>query len=134
MVLLTGPSGSGKTTLLTLIAALRTLKSGTLEVFGKELRDAQPRVQGEIRKRIGFIFQAHNLLPHLNAIDNVRLALELQPHITAKEGRERAQSFLEAVGLGQRMLAYLAKLFRWAKTKGCDRPGTGRKSRVDPGR
>ena len=62
VVLLTGPSGSGKTTLLTLIAALRTLRDGSLRVFGSELRDADTATQVEIRRRICFIFQAHNLL------------------------------------------------------------------------
>jgi len=110
VVLLTGPSGSGKTTLLTLIAALRTLKDGSLKVFGKELQDADKSLQVLIRKQIGFIFQAHNLLAHLTAVDNVRLALELQPDIGAAEGKERAINLLKAVGLDGRLFAYPAKL------------------------
>ena len=110
VVLLTGPSGSGKTTLLTLIAALRTLRDGSLQVFGDELKDAPVQVQVSIRRRIGFIFQAHNLLPHLSALDNVRLALELQPLISPRAGRERAEELLQAVGLGKHLHAYPGKL------------------------
>lgn len=110
VVLLTGQSGSGKTTLLTLIGALRTLTSGSLKVFGQELCDARPKLQTQVRRRIGFIFQAHNLIPHLSALDNVRLALELYPAVGAAEGRKRAASLLEAVGLGERMFACPAKL------------------------
>ncbi len=110
VVLLTGPSGSGKTTLLTLVAALRTLRDGSLRVFGEELRDAAKSIQVGVRRRIGFIFQAHNLLPHLSALDNVRLALDLQPQIGAAEGRERATAMLDAVGLAQRLHSYPAKL------------------------
>ncbi|MEZ6142395.1 MAG: ATP-binding cassette domain-containing protein [Zavarzinella sp.] len=110
IVLLTGPSGSGKTTLLTLIAALRTLRDGSLHVFGTELRDANTLTQVEIRKQIGFIFQAHNLLPHLSALQNVQLALELQPSVTVQEGIARATALLESVGLAAKIHSYPAKL------------------------
>ena len=110
VVLLTGQSGSGKTTLLTLVGALRTLTDGSLRVLGRELRGACVVAQREVRKRIGFIFQAHNLIPHLSALDNVRLALELYPEVGQAEGRERAADLLTAVGVGERMHAYPAKL------------------------
>ena len=110
VVLLTGQSGSGKTTLLTLIGALRTLPSGSLRVLGSELLQASSSVQIQTRRRIGFIFQAHNLIPYLSALDNVRLALELYPEISAREGRQRATELLVAVGLEHRLHAYPAKL------------------------
>lgn len=110
VVLLRGQSGSGKTTLLTLIGALRTLPKGRLTVFGDELLKANVRAQVAVRRRIGFIFQAHNLIPHLSAFDNVRLALELRPEVGVTEGKERAAELLEAVGIAQRMTAYPAKL------------------------
>jgi putative ABC transport system ATP-binding protein len=110
VVLITGPSGSGKTTLLTLIAALRTLRDGSLRVFGKELLNAGIRTQVSVRRQIGFIFQAHNLLPHLSALDNVRLALELQPSVSAAEGKRRASEMLQAVGLSEKVHSYPAKL------------------------
>ncbi|MDX1944079.1 MAG: ATP-binding cassette domain-containing protein, partial [Pirellulaceae bacterium] len=110
VVLLTGQSGSGKTTLLTLIGALRTLPDGSLRVFGQELRQAAARTRVLVRRRIGFIFQAHNLIPHLTALDNVRLALELHPEIGPAEGRRRAADLLGAVGIEPRMHAYPAEL------------------------
>lgn len=110
VVILRGQSGSGKTTLLTLIGALRTLQEGSLKVLGHELLDASTSIQVAVRRRIGFIFQAHNLIPHLSALDNVRLALELQPEVGSREGRERATDLLVAVGLEERMHAYPAKL------------------------
>lgn len=103
ILLLTGPSGSGKTTLLTLIGALRTLKHGSLKVLGREMHEASRQVQLEIRRRIGFIFQAHNLLPHLTARENVQLMLQLRPEISPEEGRARASDELKAVGLGDRL-------------------------------
>ncbi|MBY0229117.1 MAG: ATP-binding cassette domain-containing protein [Gemmataceae bacterium] len=110
VVLLNGPSGSGKTTLLTLVAALRTLKDGRLRVLGHELLDAPKARQVEVRKRIGVEFQAHNLMPHLTALDNVRLLLELSPQLGPKEGRERASAMLAAVGLGEKLHSYPDKL------------------------
>jgi putative ABC transport system ATP-binding protein len=110
VVILRGQSGSGKTTLLTLIGALRTVRSGSLRVLGEQLRDATRSTQVAIRRRVGFIFQAHNLIAHLSALDNVRLALELQPGITKAEGQERAARLLIAVGLEERMHAYPARL------------------------
>lgn len=110
VVLLTGQSGSGKTTLLTLIGALRTLPDGSLNVLGRELLHASKATQVAVRREIGFIFQANNLIPHLTALDNVRLALELYPEIGPDEGRQRATDLLVAVGLEERMHAYPAKL------------------------
>jgi putative ABC transport system ATP-binding protein len=110
VVLLTGQSGSGKTTLLTLMGALRSLTAGSLRVFGQELLHASTPTQVQIRRRIGFIFQAHNLIPYLSALDNVRLALELSPAVTAHEGRQRAAELLTAVGLAERMHALPAQL------------------------
>src|SRR5512140_2728028 len=70
IVLLTGPSGSGKSTLLTLVGALRTVQDGSLTVFGHEMRAATPDLQRAVRRRVGYIFQEHNLLPFLSARRN----------------------------------------------------------------
>lgn len=110
VVLLNGQSGSGKTTLLTLIGALRTLLDGSMQVFGQELMGANSWARVLVRRRIGFIFQAHNLIPHLSALENVRLALELYPEVGPAEGRERAAELLTAVGVGARMHAIPAEL------------------------
>ncbi|MEM5787092.1 MAG: ATP-binding cassette domain-containing protein, partial [Syntrophobacteraceae bacterium] len=62
VVIIMGPSGSGKTTLLTLAGALRTVQQGSVRVAGIELHNAKPADIMAVRRRIGFIFQAHNLI------------------------------------------------------------------------
>lgn len=102
IVLLTGPSGSGKTTLLTLIGALRALQQGSAVVLGHELMGASERQRVALRRRIGFIFQSHNLLGFLTARQNVAMALELDPATPERARLERAGALLGAVGLGDR--------------------------------
>lgn len=91
IVLLTGPSGSGKTTLLTLLGALRSVQEGSLRVLGQELRGAQPSTLIQIRRQVGYIFQAHNLLRSLTAAQNVRMALELHNGLSPQEAQQRAE-------------------------------------------
>ncbi|GAA0575418.1 DevA family ABC transporter ATP-binding protein [Craurococcus roseus] len=110
IVLLTGPSGSGKTTLLTLIGALRAVQTGSASVLGLQLAGATERQRVELRRRIGFIFQQHNLLGFLTARQNVAMALELDPATSEKERMARAGAMLEAVGIGDRADAPPAKL------------------------
>ena len=86
IVLLTGPSGSGKTTLLTLIGALRAMQTGSAVVLGQELAGASERERVALRRRIGFIFQQHNLLGFLSARQNVAMALELDPRLAKRSG------------------------------------------------
>jgi putative ABC transport system ATP-binding protein len=100
IVLLTGPSGSGKTTLLTLVGALRAMQSGTCTVLGQQLMGATESQRVALRRRIGFIFQQHNLLGFLTARQNVAMALELDPTSTEQTRLARAGEMLEAVGLG----------------------------------
>lgn len=102
IVILTGPSGSGKTTLLTLIGALRSAQEGSLRVLGTELRDAPPRLLQRVRRDIGFVFQAHNLLGSLDASQNVQMALGLHHEVTRPEARARTAEILEQVGLSNR--------------------------------
>ncbi|WP_149536801.1 ATP-binding cassette domain-containing protein [Siccirubricoccus phaeus] len=102
IVLLTGPSGSGKTTLLTLIGALRAMQEGSCQVLGQELAGANEAQRVALRRRIGFIFQQHNLLGFLTARQNVAMALELTPGATEAARRAEAGRMLEAVGLGDR--------------------------------
>jgi putative ABC transport system ATP-binding protein len=101
IVILTGPSGSGKTTLLTLIGALRSAREGSLRVLGQELRGAGRRQLVAVRRRIGYIFQSHNLLRSLTARQNVQMALELNEAIVGSEARRRAAEMLARVGLGE---------------------------------
>lgn len=99
IVIIMGPSGSGKTTLLTLAGALRSVQQGSIRVGGIELSGADHATVMAVRRRIGFIFQAHNLIASLSACENVQLALVVDPAVTAAESRERAMKCLEMVGL-----------------------------------
>src|SRR5215831_15614587 len=76
-VILTGPSGAGKTTLLTLVGGLRTLQAGSIDVLGTELAGMSSSMQRNHRRRIGFIFQDHNLFDALTVFQTLKLASEL---------------------------------------------------------
>jgi putative ABC transport system ATP-binding protein len=102
IVIMTGPSGSGKTTLLTLIGALRTVQEGRLEVLGRDLGALGPQELVEVRRGIGFIFQAHNLFESLTAYQNVRLAQQLH-RTDPKAAHERAVAVLTDLGLKERI-------------------------------
>src|SRR5690606_8906182 len=102
IVIMTGPSGSGKTTLLTLIGALRRMQAGRLEVLGADLSDLDSAEQVELRKRIGFIFQHHNLFGSLSALDNVRLSASLLSESSATK-RKRCEDMLKRLGLEERI-------------------------------
>lgn len=106
IVIMTGPSGSGKTTLLTLIGGLRSTQEGSLRIFGQELRGAGNEKLENIRKNIGYIFQAHNLLDSITARQNVEMSLQLHPEFSAAEARQRAIETLRTVGLHQNIESY----------------------------
>ncbi len=109
IVILTGPSGSGKTTLLTLIGALRSFDEGSVKVLGQELCGGGAALLERVRRRIGFVFQAHNLLESLRAWQNVQLAALLQGDSLA-EARGCAVETLERVGLADRVEHYPSEL------------------------
>ena len=106
IVILTGPSGSGKTTLLTLIAGLRSVQEGSVEVLGQELWGVSKKKLVEIRSHIGFIFQSHNLLACMTAEQNVGMSLRLHPEIPFEERLAKSAAILKAVGLGDRLTYY----------------------------
>lgn len=107
---LMGPSGSGKSTLLNLLAGLDTPTEGTIRVAGEEITRLRPKELAAWRARhIGFIFQLHNLLPVLTALQNVELPLLLTP-LSRKERREHAETALRIVGLEDRMHHYPRQL------------------------
>jgi putative ABC transport system ATP-binding protein len=110
IVLMTGPSGSGKTTLLTLVGALRSAQTGSLNLLGRELVGASRRDQIRARRSTGYIFQAHNLHRSLTARGNVRMSLELHPALSPREMDDRAADILHRVGLGDRLDYYPDKL------------------------
>ena len=113
IVILTGPSGSGKTTLLTMLGGLRAAQSGSLTVLGQELLQAEKSTLTRLRRQAGFIFQAHNLMPYLNALANVRLGLEVHDN-WLQQGQnamdQRATAVLGQVGLADRVNYYPEKL------------------------
>lgn len=104
IVIMTGPSGSGKTTLLTLMGGLRSAQEGSLKILGQEICGASKQQLTQLRRQIGYIFQAHNLLTFLTAKQNVRMSLEL--HDEMLELDTKAIAILEAVGLGNRVDYY----------------------------
>ncbi|MBW4682841.1 MAG: DevA family ABC transporter ATP-binding protein [Microcoleus vaginatus WJT46-NPBG5] len=106
IVLMTGPSGSGKTTLLTLLGGLRSTQEGSLKVLGQELCGAGKNKLVQVRRDIGYIFQAHNLLKSLTALQNVQMSLDLHPEIPQQEMKAQAMVMLEAVGLKERVNYY----------------------------
>jgi len=112
VVALLGPSGSGKTTLLNVIGCILDPSEGTLGLEGETVFDRR-WLRGDLRRlrleKIGFIFQFHNLLPFLDATDNVAVVLELAglDHAAA---RARAEQLLEYLEVGHRRAAFPAKL------------------------
>jgi ABC-type lipoprotein export system ATPase subunit len=97
-----GRSGSGKTTLLDLLGCLLRPTAGELEIDGRSVIGASDgELAGMRRSRIGFVFQEFNLIPTLNAVENVMLPLRYGPR--RSDARARAESLLALVGLGDRM-------------------------------
>jgi putative ABC transport system ATP-binding protein len=107
LVILSGKSGSGKTTLLTLLGGLRTLQEGDVEIWDAEraeyraLRDMGEMDLVEVRNKIGFIFQRHNLFESLTAVQNVQMARQLHPPGDG-DGQE-ITALLKRLGLGERL-------------------------------
>lgn len=96
---LAGPSGSGKTTLLNIIGGLDTMDGGSVLVEGKRINEMSQSELARLRlNRIGFVFQAYNLVPVLSAIENVEFIMQLQGFATG-ERRDRARAILDEVGL-----------------------------------
>ena len=103
IVIVTGPSGSGKTTMLTLVGALRSAQEGSVRILGHELLHAKPATLEKVRRQIGFIFQQHNLLGALSALQNVELGIRGSGRYPRHQHRELAMNMLNAVGLGERL-------------------------------
>jgi putative ABC transport system ATP-binding protein len=102
-VALVGPSGSGKTTMLSILAALLTPTSGQVLVDGQDLAQMSEAKRVVLRReKIGFTFQANNLIPYLTAQENVEFMLQLNGK-RDKTGRVRSQEILARLGLGERL-------------------------------
>lgn len=106
IVIMTGPSGSGKTTLLSLIGGLRSVQSGSLKLLGEELSGAGEKQLVRFRRKIGYIFQAHNLLGFLSARQNVQMSVELNKNVSQQEAKYKSEAMLREVGLGERLDYY----------------------------
>ena len=97
---LVGPSGSGKSTILSLIAGLLRPDTGTVEIDGEPLSDLNDRERAVVRsRRIGIALQSENLIPFLNAQENVELALGFGGR---RSGKEKAQELLGRMGVAHR--------------------------------
>ena len=102
-----GPSGCGKSTLLNMLGALDRPTAGEAWVAGENLARLQD-VDEFRAQTVGFIFQLHNLLPTLTALENVEVPM--QGRIAGARERHSARSLLETVGLGDRLTALPAQL------------------------
>ena len=109
-VAVTGPSGSGKTTFLTIAGLLETFTGGTYHLDNVEVSKLDDNARSRIRnEKIGFIFQAFNLIPDLNVFDNVEVPLRYRG-MKAAERKQRIMDSLERVGLASRAKHYPAEL------------------------
>ena len=104
VVALLGPSGSGKSTLLSAMGLINPPTTGTLWISGRQVLDG-PRPLVDLRafrrKHIGFVFQKANLIPFLSAVENVRLAMEIDD-VPTRAARRRAMELLEYLGVARR--------------------------------
>jgi len=109
-VAVTGPSGSGKTTFLTIAGLLEAFSSGSYWLDGVDVSQMDDRRRSRIRnEKIGFIFQAFNLIPDLNVLDNIEVPLRYRG-MPAAERKQRAADALARVGLSARAKHYPAEL------------------------
>jgi putative ABC transport system ATP-binding protein len=103
-VAIMGPSGSGKSTLMHILGFLDTLTTGTYTFGGKDVSTITDDELADMRnQKVGFVFQAFNLLPRASALENVMLPLIYTPKVSLEERRKRAQKLLTDVGLGHRL-------------------------------
>jgi putative ABC transport system ATP-binding protein len=109
-VAVTGPSGSGKTTFLTIAGLLEEFSGGEYQLDGADVRGLNDNQRSRLRnEKIGFIFQAFNLIPDLNVADNVEVPLRYRG-LSGPERRRRMQESLERVGLSARARHYPSEL------------------------
>ncbi len=105
VVVLIGASGSGKSTLLRCVDLLETVDDGVIELEGRDICD--PRADADaVRSRMGIVFQAFNLFPHMSVIDNVTLAPRKVHKVAREQAEAKALQMLERVGLRDRAKAF----------------------------
>jgi polar amino acid transport system ATP-binding protein len=109
VVTLIGASGSGKSTLLRCANLLETVSDGVILLDGEDITD--PKIDAvAVRRRIGTVFQAYNLFPHMTVLDNVMLAPKVVQRVPAGVARERAMELLARVGLADKAKEYPDRL------------------------
>jgi putative ABC transport system ATP-binding protein len=110
LVLLMGPSGSGKSTLLSVLGCILSPSAGTVRVCGRPTTGLKPEQLAALRRdHIGFVFQSFHLFPTLNALDNVRLVLDVRGE-RSQRAVERAEAALAGVGLAHKVNAFPREL------------------------
>ena len=132
-VVLIGASGSGKSTLLRCVNLLEVVDDGRITLEGEDITD--PRVDADaVRARMGVVFQAYNLFPHLSVLDNITLA-PVRVHKVAKdEAVERARAMLDRVGLGRPRERPPRRALRRPAAAGRHRPGARQRPHPDAAR
>ncbi|WP_318356596.1 amino acid ABC transporter ATP-binding protein [Enterobacter sp.] len=105
-----GPSGSGKSTLIRLINQLETVTGGEIYIDGHPTSQLKGRALRQIRRQVGFVFQQFNLYAHLNALDNITLALTKVHGQSEDEAQHTALALLERVGLRDKAQHFPAQL------------------------
>ncbi len=104
-VVLIGASGSGKSTLLRAVNLLEEVDDGVIRLEGEDITDPR-RDANAIRARMGMVFQAYNLFPHMRVLDNVSLASRLVHKVPRAQAQEAAAAMLERVGLAEKARAF----------------------------
>ena len=109
VVVICGPSGSGKSTLIRCVNKLEDVQSGGIRVLGQDLNDRKLDL-ARLRSRVGMVFQAFSLYPHMTVLDNIILAPMKASGVKRDEATERALTLLRRVGIPQKVDAYPAQL------------------------
>jgi polar amino acid transport system ATP-binding protein len=104
-----GPSGSGKSTLLRCTNRLEEIRSGEIRLAGEHISDPDADVN-RLRQRVGMVFQSFNLFPHMTAVENIMLGPREVKRLPEDEAREKAESLIEEVGLGDQADSYPTEL------------------------
>jgi polar amino acid transport system ATP-binding protein len=109
VICLIGSSGSGKSTLLRCVNLLEPIDAGRIEVFGEDLTSEEVEAD-DIRRRIGIVFQAFNLFPHMSVLDNITLAPRIVAKLSRAEANDQADALLERFGLIDKRAEYPDRL------------------------
>ncbi|MCZ8375797.1 MAG: ATP-binding cassette domain-containing protein [Beijerinckiaceae bacterium] len=110
LTILMGPSGSGKTTLLTLMGCLRAVQAGRIRLLDQDLSTSDESRRIDMRRRLGFIFQAHNLHDSLTARQNVMMGLQVHGRGDPTRQSRAVDHLLKVLGLGERLDYFPANL------------------------